>query len=114
MMVANAMQLGNSNIFLFSILWNAFLTFFFAMWTQYHTGQMRLSEINAVDEGSILLKYFRAGCGRATFLGYCYLWTGILVTNCSFCRNTIKYYGCTINLSCGSILEFKFYSNGRF
>lgn len=55
LMIANCLQLGNSNFMMFALLIMAFLGFFFAMWFQYHIGFVRLERINAIDEGLVII-----------------------------------------------------------
>lgn len=51
LMIANILRLENSYLTFIVVLLSAYIGFFFAMWSQYHTGEMRLAKINAIDEG---------------------------------------------------------------
>jgi hypothetical protein len=53
LMIANILRLQNPNFTITIMILSPFVGFFFAMWAQYHTGEMNLAKINAVDEGNL-------------------------------------------------------------
>lgn len=75
LMVANCLQIGSTYTMMFGMLWMAYLGFFFGMWSQYHIGYMRLSRINAIDEGMIVKKNVRTCGGRIYIYIIWNIWT---------------------------------------